>query len=79
MKFASIFCLILLSFFVSAQTMAHMQDRFTRPDLWTGLITDKEVKNGYKCLGQDYCNTHIGRKCSYWGWCQDKSYSGKMF
>ena len=79
MKFASILCLILFSIFVSVQT-AHMGvDRFSNPEQWKGLITDKEAYNGYKCLGQNYCNTHDGRKCSLWGWCQDKSYSGPMF
>ena len=83
MKFASIFCLIVLSLMISFSVQ---QDRFSNPDSWKGLITnditktvvvtEKEVYNQHRCLGDAYCNAAIGRKCSYWGWCQDKSYSG---
>ena len=81
MKFASIFCLILLSLMISFSVQ---QDRFSNPADWRGLVTqdvltvvtEKEVYNKYRCLGDAYCNAAIGRKCSFWGWCQDKSYNG---
>ena len=75
MKFASIFCLILLSLLVS---FSLQEDRFSNPSAWRGLITDKEVYNRHRCLGHAYCNTQHGRKCSYWGWCQDSTYNGPV-
>ena len=58
---------------------AHLGDRFSNAGDWAPLKKGSgykfdEGQYGHKCLSQLHCDGE--RKCSYWGWCQDKSYSG---
>ena len=58
---------------------AHLQDRFSRPADWNGNRKGpgykvNEAVWGHRCLSHLQCAAE--RKCSHWGWCQDKSYNG---
>lgn len=56
-------------------------DRFSNPADWSTAIKGPAYKVdmqkwGGRCLSDLHCDGE--RKCSFWGWCQEKEYNGPV-